>query len=75
MIRFRQWDSVTQTEQAWPVNVTIEKLGDEAYGFHCPSIWGHNRATLQFNRDKLDETEQMATTAGHEFFDPGPVPV
>ncbi|MBN1415805.1 MAG: Ig-like domain-containing protein, partial [Bacteroidales bacterium] len=52
----------------WPVDVTVKKLGAQEYGFHCPSMWGHNSATLQFNRDKLNETEQMAITAGHEFF-------
>ncbi len=53
---------------SWPVSVTLKKMGAEEYGYHCPSVWGHNRATLQFNRDKLNETEEMATTAGHEFF-------
>ena len=53
---------------AWPVSVIVRKLDDQEYGLHCPSMWGHNSATLAFNRDKLYETEQIATTAGHEFF-------
>ena len=55
----------------WPVDVTIKRLDtdkSEVYGYSINSMWGNNYGYMQFNFDKIDETENMKVTAGHEFF-------
>ena len=67
----RVLDLVTAKEQKWPVDVTIKRLDtakSSVYGYSINSMWGNNYGYMQFNFDKIDETENMKVTAGHEFF-------
>ncbi|MBK8945214.1 MAG: hypothetical protein IPM32_08075 [Ignavibacteriae bacterium] len=52
----------------WPVSVTIKKLDNSVYGYSYNSVWGDNYGYLEFNWDKLSDSENMKVTAGHEFF-------
>ncbi|MBN1293877.1 MAG: hypothetical protein JXB48_18695 [Candidatus Latescibacteria bacterium] len=52
----------------WPVSVTVRSLDDAVYGFSTNSLWGDNYGYLEFNSKKMNDLDEMRTTAGHEFF-------
>ncbi|NLU37272.1 MAG: hypothetical protein GXX78_00115 [Bacteroidales bacterium] len=55
----------------WPIKVTLSKFPAEhknAYGFFTQSSWSHNRSTLEFNLDMIENSQDVKATAGHEFF-------
>ncbi len=55
----------------WPIDVTVKRLSSDAnevYGYYINSVWGNNYGYMQFNFDKIDDTENIKVTAGHEFF-------
>lgn len=52
---------------SWPVDVTIRKMKSGKYGEFVPSKRGDNYGCMEFNSTYLDQTDQLAVTAGHEF--------
>lgn len=52
----------------WPVKVTVRNLGQEDFGHSVSSVWGDNYGYLEFNSLKINDSESMRLTAGHEFF-------
>ncbi len=53
----------------WPIEVTVKRFKKpDVYGYTSASIWGNNYGYLEFNFDKMDESDNMKVTAGHEFF-------
>lgn len=54
---------------SWPISVTVKKLANSnAYGYHVCSKLGLNNSVLEFNADKINDTDQVKTTAVHELF-------
>lgn len=54
---------------SWPVEVTIKKLPSSVYGYSTRYFpWTRNCGVLEFNVERMNETTEIATTAGHEFF-------
>jgi hypothetical protein len=51
----------------WPVKVTIKKLGGE-FGAQMNSFFGINYGYIEIDKGVLSDKEDMAVTAGHEFF-------
>lgn len=51
----------------WPVVVKVKKLDASVDGYFSASIWGDNCGTMEFNMDKLGDSENLRATAGHEF--------
>ena len=52
----------------WPVNVYVEKLKNNVYGFFKASHFGINSDYMRFNRLNLNKRLQLKVTAIHEFF-------
>ena len=56
----------------WPIDVTILDLGTEKYGGQSNSMWGsvfgYNGGYLEFNSQKMNDSDALKITAGHEFF-------
>ncbi len=62
------WGFVYTARTSWPVQVFILDLDKERFGEFVPSMWGDNHGYLNFNAQRLDETDDLKVTAGHEFF-------
>ncbi|MBN2487134.1 MAG: hypothetical protein JXB34_14260 [Bacteroidales bacterium] len=52
---------------SWPVEVVVKPLANTVYGYMTASVWGDNYASLEFNSNKISDSESMRLTAGHEF--------
>jgi hypothetical protein len=53
----------------WPVEVTVKKLKSSVYGYSTRTFpWTKNCGVLELNSEKMNEIDEIITTAGHEFF-------
>lgn len=52
----------------WPVEVTLVELPDDVDGYSVNSIWGNNYGYMLINMNKVNESDAMKVTTGHEFF-------
>ncbi|OGU54545.1 MAG: hypothetical protein A2V66_02730 [Ignavibacteria bacterium RBG_13_36_8] len=50
---------------SYPLEVNIIDLGNEYYGKYCYSLWSE---WFEFNSRKMNESADLRTSAGHEFF-------
>jgi hypothetical protein len=56
-----------ENKRKWPVSVTIKNLNSNVYGYYSNSKWGNDDGYIEFNRMHMNDANQMAITAGHEF--------
>ena len=53
---------------SWPVSVTVKTLKSTTFGYHAASKLGINHSFLEFNTLKMNDSDELRRTAGHEFF-------
>lgn len=53
---------------SWPVSVTVKQLKSSTFGYYVTSKLGLNHCFMEFNTLKMNDSDELRRTAGHEFF-------
>ena len=66
--KFKNLGFSYSSRTSWPMKVCVKKLDAGVFGYASNSVLGYNYGWMEFNSEKMKDTDELKLTAGHEFF-------